>query len=67
VFIIRCFNVTIVYEIKSQMIAELTGHISDATVQIKNDGSMLCRAISSLLKRSRTCVQESGGRFEPLL
>jgi pyridoxine/pyridoxamine 5'-phosphate oxidase len=34
----------LVYEMKSQMIAELTGWICDATAQIRNNRAMLCRA-----------------------
>jgi hypothetical protein len=29
-----------IYEMKSQMAAELRGHIFDAALQIKNDGTM---------------------------
>jgi len=41
---------------KSQTVVEVIGYISDATAQVRNDGTMLHRANSSLLKRVRTCL-----------
>jgi hypothetical protein len=41
---------SLIYKTKMQMVAELTGHISDATVQNKNNGVMLHTATNYLLK-----------------
>jgi hypothetical protein len=58
---------SLVYETESQMVAEVTGCIFKATVQMRNDSTMPCRATSSLLKKTRTCPREGGGNFEQLL
>jgi hypothetical protein len=46
---------SLVYEIKLQTLAEVTGHIFVAAVHIRNDGTMLCRPTGSLLKGARSC------------
>jgi hypothetical protein len=58
---------SLVYERKSQTVAELTGCFFSATAQIGNDGTMLCRVTTSLLRRARTCLREGGDHFEQLI
>jgi hypothetical protein len=49
------------------MEAEVTGHIPDAAIQMRNGYTMLGRATSSALKTARTCLRKAGSKFQQLL
>jgi hypothetical protein len=55
------------HEVKLQIIEDVTHCILSATVQFKNDGTVLCRAAIVVLRRVRTCLVEGDGQFEQLL
>jgi len=57
---------SLVYEKKSQPVAEITGRIFEATVQISNDGTRQ-QFFWRGLERERTYPRESGGHFGQLL
>lgn len=59
----RFYYLWVAYETKLQMVAELTGHMSKATVKYEND-VMLHKATNSLSKRVRTYLRESCGQSE---
>jgi hypothetical protein len=58
---------SLVNETELQIVAQLTGHIFDATAQIRNDGVMLCRAAVYHFKKMRTCLRVGGGHLWQLL
>jgi hypothetical protein len=42
---------SLIYKIKLQTVAEITGHVFSVAAQKRNDSIMPCRATNSLLKR----------------